>query len=758
MHRYSKSSVIQYINSRVNHDDNTGNLGAKWAKLHENANPNADQLNTYGGFMLNLMDNHFEYLGILLLFHLIFPGYVFLKLMKLNKINKIDFAIYLTSVSFFVLIIVVFIINYLYPVLGYHKPISKISLFGTIFAFNMVLFIVCYRLRKLSIFKNYFHSNLNISFNKLSILTYLSILTLPIFSIIGTFYQNNYHNNSIMVLSYVAISFTIIYAIILNKSGLYPIAILSISLSLLLNWSLITAFIPISDNTYEYFYSNLVISNGVYNTSISESTNSLLSVVILNPIFYHFLGIDLTKIYKLILPLIMILVPLGIYSLHNRHWTREISFLSSIFFMSIFTFFSWIAQSSKHTIGYLFLIAFLLAVNDNNLDKKQRAILSIVFILSLIVSIYAISYLLLVILLGFIFISFVIRFLKIYPNIELCISNNLLGIYIISILLWYMYASNGITFDFLTTLGMDIFNQILEFSLESTPGFKYVSDGIQPVSLLLRKYFFYLIVLLEGIGISYCIYNIYKNKKTFYFELILATESYVFLFTFFLPLFTVSFSSDRLFNFSSIFLAPYLINILVISSKKLLNSLYPFKGNSRLPIVAASIFVVIFLLFESGIMSCVIFKDAYFSSALSGNNILINGTSLDINKYYSDYMSEFDVVGAEWLSDRKNVNFKICSDYLSVYPLYSYGNSTLLSWKIYNLSDIFVLNPHDYRFEFDRPYYVFLRNSNIYNGEMVYDLTMISYNISILSPNLHKLNFIYNNGGCNIWGSARPVR
>ncbi len=233
--------------------------------------------------------------------------------------------------------------------------------------------------------------------------TALFLYLLPFLAIFGTYIINHYNNNLAIMLLIVIIGI-IIYLGAINKisSKYYVLTILVISVSLVFQNSLISPYLSGYDIQREYFFANYIFniaswspfSSSITNTIGSEwlSLNSILSVTILPTIYSRVLNLDLLWVYKIIYPLLLSLLPLGLYKIFKDQTNDRIAFLSTIFFVSNYSFFFNMLNLMREVIAEIFLVLFILIIISNKKSNSKILIL-LISIMALTVSHYGIAYL-----------------------------------------------------------------------------------------------------------------------------------------------------------------------------------------------------------------------------------------------------------------------------------------------------------------------------------------------------------------------------
>ena len=211
---------------------------------------------------------------------------------------------------------------------------------------------------------------------------------------LGAHFINLYNNPIVIYLMIILISIIVLFIgsdrFISNQ--LYPSAIYFISISLLFHQSLITEYLIGWDIQQEYYLSNLVLKNFFWDSTLSYNVNSMLSIVIFEPIISLIFGLDSIWIFKIVYPSIFALVPLGLYYIFKNFVSEKISFFACFFFVSITTFYLEMIALARQQIAELFLVLILLLITIEKISKLKKSILLIIFSFSLVVSHYGLSY------------------------------------------------------------------------------------------------------------------------------------------------------------------------------------------------------------------------------------------------------------------------------------------------------------------------------------------------------------------------------
>ena len=220
------------------------------------------------------------------------------------------------------------------------------------------------------------------------------LFLIPFLAIFGTYMMNYYGNNSILIIMYFLIALIPIM-VAFDKfipKRLYPLTVFLLSVSLLFSSSLISNYINGWDINMEYYFSNGVVTNSYWNTEIPEILNSMLSIVIVEPIFSKISGLSVVDIFKVIYPILFSFVVVGLYSVFRKQTTRKISFMACFLFISVFMFFLEMPYLARQEIGELFVVLMIMVMVEKNLSKRNLTILTVFFIPALLVSHYSLDY------------------------------------------------------------------------------------------------------------------------------------------------------------------------------------------------------------------------------------------------------------------------------------------------------------------------------------------------------------------------------
>ncbi|AXV36712.1 MAG: hypothetical protein CIT01_00130 [Methanobacterium sp. BRmetb2] len=553
----------------------------------------------WGLIGLDLLNIHLPILRELICFiYLTFiPGIIFLRILKIHNITKIETLLYSVGISIAFSMFLGLLLNITLPFFGLRTPLSNLTLIIAFSILVLILTLLSYILDK------DFHGNgskkLKTSFSPWLIFFCL----IPFLGIFAPYLMNFHDNNSLQILLILIICTLPIILLKWVPKKYYPFAILAISLSLLFHTSLISSYIWGSDGWTEYYFSNLVLKNLHWNNTFAHNYNAMISVSILFPIYSSFLDMKLAWVSKILISILFSIVPLGLYEIYKNQTNEKTALLSSILFMVVYTFYNIMPTVGRQEIAEIFLMLIILVV-FNKMHTLKKSILLILFGISLIVSHYGVASIFLIIMILAIMIKFIkSRIAKMEGNENYFLLNRTLLIFLIVFSLgWFIYVSTSSIFINVVLIGKNIFSSFTDILNPSTSqGYNIIQSQL---SLLkdIEKYLYLATQFFIGIGILSLIKNKFPTINEEY-KLLSIASFLVALFGIVLPFFAAALNSDRLFHITLFFLSPFFvigiyefIKIIISLSRKKIEK---FKINQKTYYLAAILLTSLFLFSSS---------------------------------------------------------------------------------------------------------------------------------------------------------------
>ncbi len=730
------------------------------------------QFLVWGFFLLNYWGIEFPLIGSSVIFvYLIFvPGILLLRIGKIHNLSATETLLYTVGLSVAFLMFFGLFVNFIIPLFGVDRPFSfnYLAIFISMFVLIMILLS---DLRD----RNYaptFNSHYDVN----SFPVFLFLCLLPFLSILGTFLVNSFNVNYLLMILILLVS-VVPLLVTFNRipSNFYPLAVFSVSLSLIYHTSLISTYLTGWDIQMEYYLSNLVLTNAYWDQTIGLNYNSMISVTLLAPLFSDLLKMNLTTVFKVIYPFLYSFVPVGLFMIFKKQTNAKIAFLSSFLFMSVFVFYFDMIWLARQEIAEIFLVLVLLLLVNETIVKFKRSILFAFFAVCIVFSHYAISILCFY---GFVF-AFLILKLKKIPALEEfyykligkdrnnyftlknenMINTRFILFFFIVILSWYVFTSSSsimVTIvEFLRVLTVDFIPKFLNplFSESSALILQQHGTMLGQINknLHLVTQFFILIGL---IGVLFKrVYLQFKREYVAFSisSLLLLIASLA------VPYLAGQLNAPRLYHIQLIVLVPFSI----IGGIMLFNLL--FKGFKGLKIALAkksfsnslrllSIFLAIFLLFNTYFVNELTLTDPK-SIAISKGSVDKYGDLNSAKDYYvsSFYISRQDVYGMNWLLKNKYSNL-IYVDSLYWHMFESYGVFPIggldnLNNSLYQNSTQ-LLNFDGEMYE--KVSYLYMGTFNTKHNSFIWWISeKFFYEIRILPQSTEK-NVIYSNGNSEI--------
>ena len=437
-----------------------------------------------------------------------------------------------------------------------------------------------------------------------------------------------------------------------------------ISISLLFSVTLSLKYPAYGDAWIEYYYAHLVYKNGIWDPSIPGNHNAMLRITILHPIYSLLLNIELSDVFRIVHPLLYSITPLAVYISFKRQTNEKIAFLSSFFFTSVFSFYVMLSRNTRTGIAELFIALFILLMTDKNITGAKRSLLSLIFVSSVIVSHYGTSYVFMFALISSTLLLFLMNTITRSErrNENEIIHLNFCITYIVLVFVWYFYNASSTTFNTLVGFISHMMAQMSEFLSPEVSYTVYALSRNWPFSIEISRDLLLISSILITIGVVDLVWSIIKGKKMKFQDEFIAFSISFFgiLLATLLP--TKGLNPARVLHLSLCFLAPFVTIGFIKICKILCKS--RFNRNDKFNIFCLqlfSIFLMVFLLFNSGFVSEAIIKGKDYSP----NIVISKPRALDIHDaqyIYSlrrEIISDQEVFAGRWLIQQKDMSVRI---------------------------------------------------------------------------------------------------
>jgi uncharacterized membrane protein len=658
-------------------------------------------------------------------------GFVFLKILKLDKLDGVEIVLFSVGLSVAFLMLAGLLTNEFGLLLGVSQPLSLVPLMTVLNSLMLMGVVLVYlRSEDVKIWKSE-------PIEKSPFV--LLFLCLPILSIVGAMYVNVYRNNLLLLFMIIAISLLFIVGVLSKKllpSKLYPFAVLMIAIAILYHSSLISNYIvPFgSDVPVEYFLFKTTENNAHWSSTLPSlwglgygRYNVMLSITILPTVYANILNIDSTWVFKMLYPLIFSLVPLGLYQIWQTYVGKKYAFISAFLFMAQATFYTEMLGLNRQMIAELFFVLLLLVIINKKVKPVNKMMCFMIFSFALVTSHYALAEIFLF------FISFTLVSLIILKRPSKNITIPMVVFFFVVMFTWYIYTSGSATFNSFVEFGDSVYRQLGDFFNPASRG-QTVMTGlglIESPSIwnTISRMFAYLtqtFIVFGFVGLVTKRTTIRIEKEHF----ILSLTAMAFLATLVLvPGLANTLNMTRFYHILLFFLAPFCV-VGVVFIVKLLS-----KRERELAVSVLLLIVLVpYFLFQTNFVYEVTGSDSW--------SIPLSGYRMNALRLYDDYgyTDAYSVYGAQWLS--KNVAVKNSELYADesarASVLIIYG--MIYGGYVNGLSNITIVADNGV---------VYLSTLNVVDG--VIPSGRFSWNSSELSSIFDELNIIYANGGSEIY-------
>jgi uncharacterized membrane protein len=648
------------------------------------------------------------------------PGILLLRIMRIHKIGSIPAILYSLGLSISFLFLIGFLLNCLLPLFGFFHPITFFNVFISIYSSIAFLTLISYLSDK--------NFNSSITISKPAITKVLLLIILPPFlAIIGSYVMNNYNNNIFQILFICYITILVIaFNFIDIKKTYYPIAIFSITLSLLLHTSLISNYVWGWDLQTEIYLADLVLQNAYWNFTQISNYNAMLSITVLAPIYSYMLNMKLVWVFKIVYPILFSFLPLGLYHIYKKQTNNKIAFSASFFFILFFTFYYEIVTIARQEIAEIFFLLLVMIMISSKIKNVKKSLLLIIFGISLAVSHYSLSYIyILFITLSFLIIVFSKKNHKLYNffsrfETKKTINLTFILFFIIFTLAWYIYVSNSSIFEALINIQNQIITGINKelFNPETSQGMNVLLSSDKSFLHNFSRYLQIFSQILILIGIIKTVtkrkkYNFDNEYLVFTFIAVL-----ILIFSIIIPYFASSLNISRFYHITLIILAPFFI----IGGCELFNFMLSFWQKNHLkPFKIVTLLLIVLFLFNSGVI---------YQLSNEKPSVMALDNNMDFPKF-----NIYETSSGSWLKNSGG-DFPVYADNYRYLLLISKG----LNFELLNQN-----------FRINKNSYIYLGRYNTINNEFLINYRKKAIKeYKYLTFNMQSFNKIYDNGESRI--------
>lgn len=661
-----------------------------------------------------------QVIGILYLTFI--PGYVFIKLLKLDNLETIESILFAVGFSVAFLMLSGLIINQFGPLLGFTFPLSVLPL--SLFI-NTVIIVgaAVAHLRQGKKRQATFHS---ISFHPAMLL----LVLIPVFSVIGAYMVNATGNNFILIITLLSIAGVFTVSAFYERSAkFYAFAIFMIALALLFQVSIVSNYIlPYGgDSPAELYVFKSVQQSAVWNPLFPFPRdegfgrfNAMLSITILPTVYSNMLAMDPTWVFKIVYPLIFAFVPIALYTLWQPYIGKKFAFLGAFLFMAQSTFFTEMTALNRQMIGELFFVLLLIVLLSKKIKPEIKFLSFAIFGFGLIFSHYALAEIFLFLIVAAWAVSFF--YLK-RPSFNLQLG--MILFFFVAMFAWYIYTSGAVVFDSFMTFTGYVTGQLGDFFNPASRG-QAVLAGLglaESPSFLntISRAFAYITEIFIVLGVIALVAKKTRTRfeRDFTIFSLIAVVLLVLLTV--VPGLANTLNMTRFYHILLMLLAPFCIIGIWAFAKFALR-------NEKKIIVSLLVVAVLvpYFLFQTNLVYEVAKTDSW--------SVPLSEYRMNPLRLYGDYgyIDSFSVRGADWVSANVPYKYALYGDNGLFTALTAYG--VVYRGYVTPITNATVMSPSQYAY---LSYISINYDSITWNGSM--------------NAVLAGTDVIYSNGGSNIY-------
>lgn len=597
----------------------------------------------------------------------IVPGYLFVKLLDLNEKSVVETVLFAVGSSLTLMMILGLVVNSAFLVVGLRNPMSTWPIVGSVVLLNLLLAWGYDRRVGKAIDT---HVDIERFYQPIP----LFLLLLPVLSVYGAFALNAFSVNTVLLFVYLSIAGVVLLSVLgVVPRWLFPLVVWSIALSLLLQNTMTGQFLAWGDQPKEARLALSVLGSGFWNPELSggySNKYAMLRIVMLHPIYRLTTGLNLFWVFRLLHPIVFSLMPVALYRAYQNEVGDTTALISAFLYMSLFSFFIVLSRNTRTATAILFLALVLLLTTDRTLKARGSKLLGLLFALSIIVSHYGVSYILMFAFVGA-FVSYRILDVIVHRGSVPAASkssNNVvsstvfISFYIVALIAWYLYiAPGGSSFGTLVNFFQEFTTRLTEQYLSSSDtvsaasqtsaSARIVTQDWQSVTLFVLKLYNVFIGGLIGLGLAFVgLLTVLRRREVVTTEYLAYAGTFLAVFgVTFLPV--EKFNTARTYAVCLVFFAPFL-TLGVVEVTKAIHRIVGRVRQARLvqgAYALATVIVVVYFLLNVGVVSAMVTHEYSPNALIEKERITTTGNFPEQAYYYKLNPPRGHIEGSQWL-------------------------------------------------------------------------------------------------------------
>lgn len=511
---------------------------------------------------------------------------------------------------------------------------------------------------------------------------------LPVLAVVSTYVLNATGNNAlqIVLIASVAVAAAILYVRKATSPHLFAIGIVSISLAMILHTALVTSYlVEWADVSFEYWSASRVLINGFWSTEVSDLTNGVLSITMLAPMMSSLSGLNLTWVFKIAYPLLLPLLPMGVYLSARTRVGNRTAFGAALLILASTMFYTEMLGLNRQMVAELFFIAIFTMLIGQEFTHNVQAGLILLFGAAMATSHYGILLVLGAVALASSIVYIVSYSLVTKRTFRMKRAAGYSALLVGVIFVWYFIVLSSAIGETLRTWIDQLLSGIMQMkgsqASQIMMPFNHVGPWTMSEVLMVITFYSFLFFTVAGL---ICV--LYRRDRTFQFGHAYLSLAAVMAGVLFIGLYSPNIysmvSESRLMHICLLFLAPFTILGVQLIAQVSRAKPARMKTVSR---SAVGAFLLLFLLINAGL-----------PSALAGDHYQFE---LYPDKVDRTHFNDLEVTTADFIVSRLGYHYMFTADanmaYLTVMKTGSYfpfkGNGTFIQdnqlWAFYLLTD-----------------------------------------------------------------------
>ena len=330
-------------------------------------------------------------------------------------------------------------------------------------------------------------------------------LILPAVAISGAVLVNKYAGNTVILLAIFMIAVVpLIYIYSNGVTESEPLLLLWLAaVAILLQNTIINIHLMRGDGIVEYYYSSLSLHHNTWNLGLSTTKNSLGRLTLLHPIYSELMDLSLLWEYKIVHPLLLSMIPVVLHRIYSIIFDKKyIAFFAAFLYIAYHPFFSLISRNTRTGFAIMFISAFVLALIDGSLEKRNRIVLLSLIIFGTVNSHYGMSLLFLFIIgVAYIILNIIDTMYDRMPAKPHGLSLFLPLLFAVFFYFWYNYTSSSHTFTFISIILIkNIFLNLSQFFGTESAAVSATATIVPSFTYSYIKYSYIFIIVASGFG------------------------------------------------------------------------------------------------------------------------------------------------------------------------------------------------------------------------------------------------------------------